>query len=179
MIPTQRGPGWSATGCEEQTQAHPVPCAARETGIIMISRCMGVVCVRKRQTEWFISCGQSHIWRGESSENWADGLAWLCPGTIVISGPELLPKPKSVFMISITLSKPMLISMASDTIQGRENRAVQSWPCPITGYKTRKNWFWPSSAEALRIESFTSPGQHNRTKHVSQRHGKLALRVRE
>ena len=71
------------------------------------------------------------------------------PRATVMSGPGLLLGPMSGFM---TLMHPcsVLMFMALDTIEDQEDRAVQSWPHPLTDCTLRENWPCPLPAKALR-----------------------------
>lgn len=79
---------------------------------------------------------------------------------MVMSGSGLLLGPTFGFM---TLMHPcsVLMFMALDTIEDQEDRAVQSWPLPLTDSNLRENRSCPLPVEALRKEG-PLPRQHNR-----------------
>lgn len=51
------GLGFSALGSKEKTQAHLVPCRARQMGTIKVSIVMVWCGMGERERDWFRSCG--------------------------------------------------------------------------------------------------------------------------
>lgn len=124
---------WTEQREEQQAQGRMSPCCIRSIGHYYDEPCYSIVWYGKegdkdRGREWFMFCEQTHIWRGESKEEWAEMCNFIviqCHGDVWLG---FLPESMSRFM-ALIYPQSMWLSKFPDIIKGRKHSAVQRWPC--------------------------------------------------